>query len=255
GQPHLKPSSTDRYQGILREHIIPRWGTTKRSDVNHGDVHAWVSQLSKSRSAATTRKVHRVLSLILAMAVKDDRLVRNPASGVSLPRVVSAERQYLTHRQARELSQECAPHELVVLFLSYTGVRFGEMAALRVGRLDLMRRRASIVESVTLVAGVQTWGTPKGHERREVPVPRFLVDDLAMHVAGREPSDLVFTGPKGGALRAQGFQRAVLTNAAQRLAWTACILTRSGKPPRPWRSRRAPTSRSFSRCSATSQQR
>ena len=51
----------------------------------------------------------------------------------------------------------------------------------------LMRRRATIAESVTLVRGVQTWGTPKGHERQEVPIPRFLVDDLAAHVAGREP--------------------------------------------------------------------
>jgi integrase len=104
-----------------------------------------------------------------------------------------------------------------VLFLAYTGVRFGEMAALRVGRLDLMRRRATIAESVTLVRGVQTWGTPKGHERREVPIPRFLVDDLAAHVAGREPGALVFTAVKGGALRAQGFQRTVLTETAASL--------------------------------------
>jgi integrase len=40
-------------------------------------------------------------------------------------------------------------------FLSYTGLRWGEMAALRVGRLDLMRRRAEIVESVTLDAAAR----------------------------------------------------------------------------------------------------
>ena len=217
GQTHLKPSTAERYAGILREHIVPRWGSTKLADVSHSDVQAWVSGLASSRSAATTRKVHRVLSLILASAVKDQRLVRNPADGMSLPRVVSAERQYLTHGQVHALSAECAPYELVVLFLSYTGVRFGEMAALRVGRLDLMRRRASIVESVTLVRGVQTWGTPKGHERRDVPVPAFLIDALAERVVGKAPGDLVFTGVKGGALRAQGFQRAVLTAAAERL--------------------------------------
>jgi hypothetical protein len=50
-----------------------------------------------------------------------------------------------------------------------------------------MRWRATIAEAVTLVRGVQTWGTLRGHERREVPVPRFLVDDLAAHVAGRKP--------------------------------------------------------------------
>jgi integrase len=106
------------------------------------------------------------------------------------------------------------------MFLAYTGLRFGEMAALRVGRLDLMRRRAVVTESVTLVRGVQTWGTPKGHERREVPIPRFLVDELAAHVAGKTQDDLVFTGERGGALRAQGFQRTTLTAAAEELGLT-----------------------------------
>lgn len=217
GQTHLKPSTRERYAGILREHITPRWGTTRLADVSHSDVQTWVSQLAAARSAATTRKVHRVLSLVLASAMKDDRLVRNPACGVSLPRVSAAERMYLTHPQVQALADECGPYRLVVLFLSYTGTRFGEMAALRVGRLDLMRRRAMIAESVTLVRGVQTWGTPKGHERREVPIPRFLIDDLARHVAGREQDALVFAGVRGGALRAQVFQRAVLTAAAERL--------------------------------------
>lgn len=187
------------------------------TDVGRSDMQAWVSQLSAARPAATTRNVHRVLSLVLAVAVKDGRLVHNPAAGVSRPRVVQTERRYLTHGQVQALAGECANYRLVVLFLAYPGVRFGELAALRVERLDLWRRRAIICESVTLVRGVQTWGTPKGHGRREVPIPRFLVDELAAHVAGKTRRDLVFTGAKGGALRAQVFQRAVLTNAADRL--------------------------------------
>lgn len=217
GQTHLKPSTRERYAGILRAHVEPRWGTTRLADVSHSAVQAWVSELAGQRSAATTRKVHRVLSLVLAAAVKDDRLVRNPASGISLPRVNAKERMYLSHEEVHELADACGPYRLVVLFLAYTGVRFGEMAALRVRRLDLMRRRALIAESVTLVRGVQTWGTPKGHERREVPIPRFLVDELARHVVGRNPNDLVFAGIRGGALRAQVFQRAVLTDTADAL--------------------------------------
>ncbi len=91
------------------------------------------------------------------------------------------------------------------------------MAALRVSRLDLLRRRAEIAASVTLVRGVQTWGTPKGHERRSVPIPRFLIDDLAAHVGGKAPGDLVFSGERGGALRGQVFQRAALDEAAEAL--------------------------------------
>ena len=109
--------------------------------------------------------------------------MRNPATGVNLPRVVMEERRYLTHEQVELLARACASpadlskhrrrderendaYRLVVLFLAYTGVRFGELAALRVGRLDFLRRRAVIVESVTLVNGVQSWGTPKGHAAR-----------------------------------------------------------------------------------------
>jgi integrase len=217
GQAHLKPSTAERYAGIVREHIEPSWGTTRLADVSHADVQRWVTELSAVRSPATVRKVHRVLSLVLDLAVKDGRLVRNPAARVSLPRVVAGERRYLTHAQVHELAGECVPHQLIVLWLAYTGCRFGEMAALRVGRLDLMRRRAVIAESVTVVRGAQVWGTPKGHERREVPIPRFLVDELAAHVVGKAPDELVFTGIRGGALRAQVFQRSVLKPAAERL--------------------------------------
>jgi integrase len=235
GSAHLKPSTHERYAGILREHIVPRWGSTRLADVSHADVQTWVTKLSAERSPATVRKVHRVLSLVLSLAVKDGRLVRNPATGVALPRVVSGERRYLTHGQVELLAEACAQprpelvskyrrhgerrgddYRLIVLFLAYTGVRFGEMAALRVGRLDLMRRRAAIAESVTVVQGRgQVWGTPKGHERREVPIPRFLVDDLAAQVAGKAIDELVFPGVRaGGALRAAVFRRAAFDEAA-----------------------------------------
>jgi hypothetical protein len=52
------------------------------------------------------------------------------------------------------------------------------MAALRVGRVDFLRRRVLVSESVTPVKGVMTFGPTKGHERREVPLSRFLVGEL-----------------------------------------------------------------------------
>lgn len=97
-------------------------------------------------------------------------------------------------------------------------IRFGELAALRVGRLDLMRRRATIAESVTEVGGRGlVWGTPKGHERRNVPVHRFLIDELAAHVVGKAADALVFTAPHGGTLRVRDFRRVALDPAAKAL--------------------------------------
>lgn len=213
-QAHLKASTRERYAGILRAHVVPRWGTTRLADVSHADVQSWVSTLTRSSQPATVRKVHRVLSLVLASAVKDGRLARNPAEGVNLPRVVVGERRYLTHEQVHALAAAAGPYRLAVLFLAYTGVRFGELAALRLGRLDLLRRRAAIVEAVTEVNGALAWGTPKGHERREVPIPRFLVDELAAHVAGRGRDDLAFPGVKGAVLRVRVFRRGGFDPAA-----------------------------------------
>jgi integrase len=165
---------------------------------------------------ATVQKIHRVLSLVLDMAVKDGRLARNVAGGVNLPRVRKHEHRYLTHEQVDDLATAAGypvdasehsgldtrtneTYRLVVLFLAYTGVRFGEMAALRVGRLDLRRNRAVIAESVTPVQGQGlVWGSTKTHQRREVPIPQFLATKLAEHVRSKKVDDLVFAGIRAG---------------------------------------------------------
>ena len=227
GQEHLKPTTRSRYEGIVRRHIHPTWDRVTLANVSHGDVQAWVTGLSKLHSPATVHKIHRVLSLVLDMAVNDGRLARNVARGVHLPRAHQNEHRYLTHDQVEDLAHATGyptdpskhsgldtrtneTYRLVVLFLAYTGVRFGEMAALRVGRLDLRRHRAAIVESVTPVQGMGlVWGTPKTHQRREVPIPRFLVAELADHVRGRSPDDLVFAGIRNGQpLRVSTFRTA-----------------------------------------------
>lgn len=214
-QAHLKPSTRERYAGLLREHVTPHWGHVRLADVSHADVQSWVSELAETRSASTARKAHRVLSLVLALAVRDRRLVRNAADGVRLPREIRRSRRYLTHEEVGTLADAAGVHRLSVFFLAYTGVRFGELAALRVGNLDLLRRRATIAESVTAVNGVLTWGTPKGHEHRDVPIPRFLVEDLAAHATGKGSDDLVFEAPHGGVLRASNFRRDVFEPAAR----------------------------------------
>src|SRR3954447_10362337 len=55
--------------------------------------------------------------------------------------------------------------------------------------------------------GRAVFGTPKTHQRRQVPIPRFLVDQLATHVAGKAPDDFVFPAEKGGVLHLRNFRR------------------------------------------------
>lgn len=145
---------------------------------------------------------------------RDGRLSRNPAEGVRLPRVVREEAVFLDHDQVARLADACGRYGLLVRFLAYTGLRWGEMSALRVSRLDLLRRRMTVAAAFAEVGGELVEGTPKNHQRRSVPIPRFLVDDLAAQVAGKGRDDLVFTAPGGGPLRNTNFRSRVFAPAA-----------------------------------------
>lgn len=214
-QRHLAPSTVERYRGVVRTHIVPRWGNVYLSSVTHADVQAWVSGLVDHLAATSVAKVHRVFSLMMAWAVRDARLARNPAEGVKLPRPALPDHRYLDHDQVARLAERCGDYGVVVRFLAYTGLRWGELAALRVGRVDLRRRRVQVVESVTEVNGSLVWGTPKTHERRSVPIPRFLVDQLRPRVEGRPSDALVFPSPRGGVLRVRNFRRRVFDAAVR----------------------------------------
>jgi integrase len=215
-QTQLKPSTKARYEGIVARHITPTWGDVPLSGVSHADVAAWVTRLSSSGLAGSTvRYIHRVFALILAMAVQDGRLAKNPASAVRLPKAARSEKRYLSHGQVAALAEAAGDQRLVVLMLAYTGLRWSELAGLRVRRVDLMRRRLDIAEAVVEVRGHVTWGTPKNHQGRSVPIPRSLVDDLAVHLAGKGPGELVFTTRRGAVLRNLNWRRDVFDVAAR----------------------------------------
>ena len=109
------------------------------------------------------------------------------------------EKRFLTHEQVAALADACGPQRLLVLVLACTGLRWGEATALRVRRVDLLRGRLRIEEAVTEVNGKLVFGTPKTHATRTVVVPRFLLDDLAEHLAGKSAEAFVFASAAGPA--------------------------------------------------------
>lgn len=215
GQVQLKESTRVRYESLLRSHVLPQWGDVPLAKVGHADIASWVASLSVGgMSGSSVRQAHRVFSLLLALAVRDGRITRNPGEGVRLPRVQKSEKRFLTHEQVAALADAAGEYRLVVLILSYCGLRYGELAALRVGRVDLMRRRLDVAESVTEVGGRLVAGTPKTHQQRSVPVPRSLVEDLALQMVGKSPDEYVFTSPDGAVLRLMNFRRRCFDRAA-----------------------------------------
>jgi integrase len=222
GKINLKPTSRARYADVLKTHVLPRWRNVALIGVTHGDVQAWLSELSdRGLAGASVRKAQGVLSGILGLAVRDRRLAVNPALGVALPPMQEKRRRYLTAEQLEALADAAGPGRVAVLVLGYCGLRWSELAALRVRHFDLLRRRVLVEEAVTEVDGSRlVWGTPKTHGRRSVPLPRFLVDELARTVVTRPADELAFPSPKG----------AVLRNRNARSAWFDAAARAIGEP-------------------------
>jgi integrase len=207
---HLKPSTLERYRGIVNTHIVPVWGGWQLGKIAPSDVNAWISTLvADGLRPGSVRQTHRVLSLILDSAVADGRLGRNPAKGARLPRPVRKEPMYLNAAQVSALAQAARPHELTILTLAFTGLRFGELAALKVRRFDHARRRLNVVESVTEVGSELVWTTPKTHQTRSVPVPAQLAEMLEERCQGKASNDLIFTSPLGKTLRLNNWRKTV----------------------------------------------
>ena len=206
-QVQLKPSTRLGYELIGRAAIIPRLGKISLADLTHSGIQNWLSEVSAQAAPSTTRSYHRVLSMMLKYAVRDGRLSRNPADGVNLPRIVKQKHGYLTHQQVHHVADLAGGDGDLIRFLAYTGLRWGEAAALRVSDLDMLRRRVNVDQAVTEVGRDLVYGTPKNHSRRSVPFPSFLSEMLAAHCESKRGSDFVFTAPMGGALRNRNWRR------------------------------------------------
>lgn len=187
----MKPSSYRALNSSWETHVQPRWGTRQIGTVKHSEVQDWLSQLAKERGATTVLRAHGVLAALLDVAVKDRRVSRNVARGVSLPRKVSKSKPYLSHAQVQKLA-DASTYPTLVLFLAYTGLRWGEATGLRVKHVDALRRRVSVEENAVMVGTVIHVGTPKTHETRSVPYPAFLALPIAKLCEGKARDDLLF---------------------------------------------------------------
>ncbi len=179
----------------------PVWGQVAVGDIRHSDVQSWISKLSAEKGATTVLRAYGVLAGILDVAVKDRRLGSNPARGVNLPRKMKKKHAYLSPGQISELAEASGDRALLVLVLSYTGIRWGEAAGLRVRDVDLSRRRINVTENAVEVGGRIEVGTPKSHKKRSVPFPNSLTRPLQQAVGGKDPADLVFPGADGDYMR------------------------------------------------------
>lgn len=220
----LKASAYRALESAWRIHVEPVWGTVALNKVNTPSIELWVMQLMEGTtatgrgplSAAMVIRCHEVLAGLLDEAVKENRLVANPARGIDLPRKARKAHVYLTHQQVHTMAAATGYYEPLVLTLAYTGIRWGEAAGLLVSAIDFKRRRLMIDRNVVeLGPGQFDVTTPKSGRARSVPFPAFLTPYLKEACAMKLPTAPVFTGPAGDQLRRPNSRAGWFTSARE----------------------------------------
>lgn len=240
----LKPSSYRAIDDAWRVYVMPRWGRTPVSAISHSDVRTWVSQLAagtaktdrrdhirtraqgaRSKSATVVIRAHGVLASVLDIAVKDRRIPNNPARGVdNLPRKIRKAHQYLSHEEVERLATAAGEYSTLVFVAAYTGLRWGELTALRVRDVNPTRRRLAVNQNAVRVGAEIFVGSPKTHEVRSVPFPEFLDDPIARLCEGKPPSGLLFGDgkdyfgrPRSSEYSRSWFKSALMTAGLERM--------------------------------------
>jgi site-specific recombinase XerD len=153
--------------------VLPEFEAKQLRQITTADVRRWFATLTEEGLASSTVYTYRrILAQILDQAVDDGLIVTNPAKKAKSPPLRSRRQLFLTAEELRNLAGERGDHAPLVWFLGWSGPRFGEATALRVGRVHPTRRRVRVEEAATEVGGRLIFGPPKTREARTVIVPR-----------------------------------------------------------------------------------
>jgi integrase len=217
----IRVSTAASENGRMRNHLLPYFGTMALKDITPLTVRGFVAQLSTKVAPKTVRNVHALLSTVLRDAVLEGLLLSNPCAGIRLPKEPRSEAVFLSPAQIDALVQATPPaYRTLILTAAGTGMRWGELAGLHRSRLDLLRRRIEVAQTLVDVGGELSFGEPKtAQSRRYVSLPPTLVTALAAHLQDHA-SELVFTNEQGTPLRRSNFHARVWRPATAAAGFT-----------------------------------
>jgi integrase len=212
----VKRRTRESDEAAWRNYIQPRFGNWPVASITSAEVSSWVGSLvARGLAPSTATRALATLRSILAFAVADARVQHNVAASAQKPTSGWARRdgQALTSEELRALMEACkGRYRDVVPVLALAGLRWGELAGLRVGdRVSVpgpgLRLRRAVLASGG--GGALYVDTLKSNRARTVPLVVDLVPIVDRWSAGKAPDAWLFEAPRGGPLRESNWKRSV----------------------------------------------
>ncbi|MBM2711678.1 site-specific integrase [Mesorhizobium caraganae] len=194
----IAPSKTsaktlERYGEIVEQHIIPQIGAVGLQKLDGTRIDQFYEHLRTAGrrdgkgglAPQTIQHVHRLLSQILSSAVKARKLRQSPMEAVqTTPKVRREEIQVLDDAELKALLAHLKGRSIYmpVLMAASTGMRRGEVLALRWKDIDLDRATLQVVQVVEETkAGIAIKEPKTDRSRRTIALPARLVVELRRH--------------------------------------------------------------------------
>jgi integrase len=192
-------------------------------------------------SPRSVRKYHTLLHSIFDRAIIDQVIIINPCAHTVLPKFVKQPKKAITPEQFDTLLAEIPQrYRVMVLVAIETGVRWGELAALRPVDIDLetgeIHIRRVVLEVTKKITGADKVWTirdyPKDNEHRTIRIGDQLCQDIREHqmATGRRCDDLLFSTSTGSPVSRRIFRTPRLASGRRALE-----VQPAGALPRPAR--------------------
>ena len=205
-RPKLRKTTQQHYENLIYHHLIPSVGDIPLDQLTLGDLQQFFKRMkdcgrlthTEQRGAGlsdrTVRSCHAVCQMALDKAVEERLIYRNPAVGCKLPSLKSKEMKVLTQQEIQRFLIQAKAEGMYELFLLEltTGMRRGELLALRWDDLDVTTGKLRIDKQVYPVGGKLVISEPKTKAAvRTIILPPAMVEVLAEYQK-RIFSDLMF---------------------------------------------------------------
>ena len=218
---HVETSTLAAYRSYLDKHFIPLFGKRPMGKILPTEIQRWVTTaVENSLSPVSVDKYHTMLASVFERALTDRVITFNPCAHTELPKRVKKKARTLNPVEYDAiLAAVPAQHRLMVETAVSTGVRWGELIALKPRHLDLAAGRLTVEETIVEVSRknsptgqrMLTKPYPKDNEPRTLGLPPDLVEQLTDWINQRRlgPDDLLFATRDGTPISRNTFRTRV----------------------------------------------